>query len=250
MIRAIIVDDEQHSWYILETYARQHGDIEIVARCSDIFELQEAIKDETPDVIFLDIQMPQVTGVEALRTNAFKDIKIILVTAYSEHALEAFALNVVDYLLKPFSFERFEQAIKKLGYKPRYSRSGLQSPDSEKVFRKVQAYFEEKQPYLDTNFGLDDLAKQMQLSRNHISQAINEFGKTAFWNFVNSYRLKEAQRRLREPSMQHYTIEAIAMDTGFNSLSTFNSLFKKVAGMTPREWRNAVALLFVLFLYS
>jgi YesN/AraC family two-component response regulator len=250
MIRAIIVDDEQHSWYVLETYARQCGDIEIVARCADVFELQEAVGEETPDLVFLDVQMPQITGIDALKGSFMSGVKVILVTAYPDFALEAFNLDVIDYLLKPFSFERFQQAIRKAGFKPRYSKSGLPSSDADMVFRKVQAFFEEKHPYLDNNLRLDDLARQMHLSRNHISQAINEVGKTPFWNFVNSYRLREAQRRLRDPSLQHYTIEAIALDTGFNSLSTFNSLFRKVVGKTPSEWRNVVPLLFTLFIYG
>jgi AraC-like DNA-binding protein len=85
---------------------------------------------------------------------------------------------------------------------------------------------------------MDDLAKRMQSSRNHISQAINEIGKTPFWNFVNVYRLKEAQKRLKDPAFHNYTIEAIAIDSGFNSLSTFNSLFKRTTGVTPKEWRS------------
>lgn len=240
-MRCIIVDDEQHSWYVLEKYALQCGDVEVVARCSDIFELQEVLKNETADVIFLDIQMPQITGLQALRSNMLKGAKVILVTAYSEHALEAFELDVVDYLLKPFSFERFGKAIDKLRSEPpqeRYAKSGLQSAAAEKIFRQVQLYFEQHKPYLDQDLRLDSLARQMQLSRNHISQSINECGKTPFWNFVNMHRLQETQRRLRDPALNHYTIEAIALDSGFNSLSTFNSLFKRVVGVTPKEWRN------------
>ncbi len=243
-MRSIIVDDEQHSWYVLETYAQRTGDVQIVARCSDIFELQEVMKNEAADLIFLDIQMPQVTGLHALRSNMLKGVKIILVTAYAEHAVEAFEFDVVDYLLKPFSFERFEKAIGKarpaISQEPstsRYAKSGLPSAEAEKIFRQIGLYFEEHKPYLDPALGMDDLANRMQLSRNHISQAINEFGKTPFWNFVNTYRLQEAQTRLRDPSLGHYTIEAIAIDSGFNSLSTFNSLFKKVTGVTPKEWR-------------
>jgi len=245
MIRSIIVDDEQHSWYVLERYALQCGDVEIVARCSDIFELQEAMKNETADLVFLDIQMPQITGLQALRSNMLKGVEIILVTAFAEHALEAFELDVVDYLLKPFSFERFGKAIGKVRLvlpqeqpASRYAKSGLPSADAERIFKQVQLYFEEHKPYLDAGLRLDDLAKSTQISRNHISQAINECGKTPFWNFVNMYRLQEAQRRLKDVALSHYTIEAIALDAGFNSLSTFNSLFKRVVGLTPKEWRS------------
>jgi YesN/AraC family two-component response regulator len=244
-MRCIIVDDEQHSWYILETYALQCMDVEIVARCSNAFELQEVMKSESADLVFLDIQMPQVTGMQALRSNMLKGSKVILVTAYAEHALEAFDLDVVDYLLKPFSFERFEKAINKAravlpqeSASSRYAKSGLQSVEAEKIFGRVQLYFETHQPYLNPGLKMEDLAKDMQLNRNYISQAINEYGKTPFWNYVNMHRLQEAKKRLRDPAFQIYTIEAIALDSGFNSLSTFNSLFKRVVGMTPSEWRT------------
>ncbi len=241
MIRSIVVDDEQNSWFVLGNYAQRCGDVEIVARCSDVFELLEVLKHETADVIFLDIQMPQMTGLQALRASMLKGAKVILVTAYSEHALEAFEYNVIDYLLKPFSFERFEKAVSKLrGILPqdRYAKSGLQPADAEKIFRQIEVFFDEHRPFLDQDFGLDELATRMHLSRNHISQAINMCGKTPFWNFVNTYRLQEALKKLKDPSLSHYTIEAIAMDSGFNSLSTFNALFKRVLGITPKEARN------------
>jgi YesN/AraC family two-component response regulator len=245
-MRSIIVDDEQHSWYVLEAYALRCGDVEIIARCPDVFELQEVMKNEVADLIFLDIQMPQLTGLQALRADMVKDARVILVTAYSEHALEAFDLNVVDYLLKPFSFERFEQAIMKVrsllpseGSSSRYAKSGLASMEATKVFQHIQQYFELHQPYLNAGLRMNDLADQMRMSRNHLSQAINECGKTPFWNFVNMYRLHEAQKRLRNPKFHNYTIEGIALDSGFNSLSTFNSLFKRTVGMTPKEWRGS-----------
>lgn len=105
------------------------------------------------------------------------------------------------------------------------------------MFNRIVAYFETEKPYLDPELRMDDVAKSLELNRNHISQAINEVGKMPFWNFVNMQRLVEAQKRLKDPSLNHYTIEAIAQDSGFNSLSTFNSWFKRVVGVTPKEWR-------------
>lgn len=243
-MRCIIVDDEQHSWYVIESYALKCDNVEIIARCSNVFELQEVLKNETADLIFLDIQMPQVTGLQAMKAKIIKDAKVIFITAYAEHALEAFEVDVVDYLLKPFSFERFEKAIAKVRSllttehgSSRYLKSGLSSVEAEKMFQRIVDYFETQKPYLDSELRMDDLAKMMELNRNHLSQAINEVGKTPFWNFVNMNRLTEAKRRLKDPSMNHYTIEAIALDSGFNSLSTFNSWFKRVVGVTPKEWR-------------
>lgn len=148
----------------------------------------------------------------------------------------------MDYLLKPFSFERFEKAVDKVrGIMPardfKYARSGIGSEESERLFEQVEIFFEQEKPHLNPDLRLDDLAKQMHVSRNHLSQAINEQGKIAFWNFVNRYRLQEVRVKLFDPANDHLTIEALAMDSGFNSLSTFNTLFKRVMGITPKEYR-------------
>jgi len=241
MIRSVIVDDEPHALYILEAYAQRCSDVEIIARCSNAFELSDVFEKEEVDLVLLDIQMPQLTGIEAIRAKLLKNTRVILVTAYPQHAVEAFELNVVDYLLKPFSFERFEKAIDKvrslMPTTSRYAKSGLSSAESEQVFAGVKKYFDEEKPYLDADLRLDTLAQRMGLNRNQLSQSINEHGKVAFWNFVNLYRLEESKRRLKDATLQHLTIEAIAIDSGFNSISTFNSLFKRVVGMTPSEWR-------------
>lgn len=243
MIRSIIVDDEQHALYVLENYALRSNEVEVIARCSNAFELADVMQKEETDVVFLDIQMPQLTGLDAIRADMLKKVKVVLTTAYPEHAVEAFELDVVDYLLKPFSYERFEKTVDKLKSVPpparsRYQKSGLPTQESARIFSDVKKFFDEVKPFLDSELRLDTLAQQTNINRNHLSQAINEHGKSAFWNFVNLYRVEEAKRRLKDPTLKHLTIEAIAMDSGFNSMSTFNSLFKKAVGVKPKEWRG------------
>lgn len=82
MIRCLLVDDEAYSLDILEAYARRCRALEIIARCSNVFEMDEVMKREGLDLIFLDIQMPQVSGIQALRSPLLKDTKVILVTAF------------------------------------------------------------------------------------------------------------------------------------------------------------------------
>jgi YesN/AraC family two-component response regulator len=247
MIRCIIVDDERHALYVLENYVQRTDDLEIIARCSNAFELADVLDKETADVVFLDVEMPQLNGMEAIRKDILKEINVILVTAYPQHAIEAFELNVVDYLLKPYSYERFEKAVKKVRdmhpvSNSRYAKSGLSKEESERIFVLIKKYFEEHRPYLDPDLRLDVLAQKININRNHLSQSINENGKSAFWNFVNLYRLEDAKRNLKDPATKHLTIEAIALDSGFNSLSTFNSLFKKMTGATPKEWRGKTTI--------
>lgn len=112
-MRTIIVDDEQLARDIVKKYLEYHIDIEIVAECTNGFEGVKAINELKPELVFLDIQMPKLTGFEMLEILDHKP-HIIFATAYDEYAIKAFEQNAVDYLLKPYSRERFDQAIEKV----------------------------------------------------------------------------------------------------------------------------------------
>lgn len=112
MIKIIIVDDEPLAIDIIETYIDKIPSAILVARCNNALEANEILKSEPVDLMFLDIQMPGLTGIEFLKTLE-KPPMTIFTTAYSEYALESYELNVVDYLLKPVSLERFIKAINK-----------------------------------------------------------------------------------------------------------------------------------------
>ncbi len=112
MINTIIVDDEPLALDVLETYVQKLPELNLVARCSNAFEANEALKKHEVDLMFLDIQMPQLTGIDFLK--ALTDPPaVIFTTAYSNYALEGFEVNAVDYLLKPISLERFMKAANK-----------------------------------------------------------------------------------------------------------------------------------------
>ena len=111
-IKCIIVDDEPLAQQVLETYIQRIGTLELIAKCENAMEAYEVLHHEKIDVMFLDIQMPVITGVEFLRTLQ-NPPAVIFTTAYTDFAMEGYDLNVTDYLLKPFSFERFLNAINK-----------------------------------------------------------------------------------------------------------------------------------------
>jgi len=110
--KALIVDDESLARNIIKNYLSERNDIEIIAECSDGFECLKLMSTNKIDILFLDIQMPKITGFELLEVISEKP-EIIFTTAYDEFALKAFETNAVDYLLKPFSKERFNNAINK-----------------------------------------------------------------------------------------------------------------------------------------
>ncbi|MBK9014068.1 MAG: response regulator transcription factor [Saprospiraceae bacterium] len=111
-INCLIVDDEELARNLLENYIGRLPHLTVVGKCRDPFEALDALNAQPVDLIFLDIQMPGLTGVEFLRTLKNKPL-VIFTTAYPDFALEGYSLDVTDYLLKPFSFERFVQAVNK-----------------------------------------------------------------------------------------------------------------------------------------
>ncbi len=109
MIHAIIVDDEPLAQDILETYLEKIPDIELIAKCNNAFEANDVIKSQDVDLMFLDINMPQLTGTDFLKGLTDPPVTIFT-TAYPNYALEGFELNALDYLVKPISMDRFLQA--------------------------------------------------------------------------------------------------------------------------------------------
>ncbi|MBI5914882.1 MAG: response regulator transcription factor [Bacteroidetes bacterium] len=112
MINTIIVDDEPLALDVLETYIEKLPDLHLVKRCTNAFEANEALKNHDIDLMFLDIQMPQLTGIDFLKTLTDPPL-VIFTTAYSNYAIEGFELNATDYLLKPISLERFMKSVNK-----------------------------------------------------------------------------------------------------------------------------------------
>ncbi|MDQ6843002.1 MAG: response regulator [Bacteroidota bacterium] len=111
-MKVIIIDDEPLARSIVKEYLQSYGDAVIIAECSDGFEGMKAIQQYEPDLIFLDIQMPKINGFEMLELIESPPA-VIFTTAYDEFAIKAFESNAVDYLLKPFSKERFDKAMQK-----------------------------------------------------------------------------------------------------------------------------------------
>ncbi|SDA72216.1 two component transcriptional regulator, LytTR family [Janthinobacterium sp. 344] len=109
-MRVAIVDDEALARGVLREYLARHDDIEIVAECANGFDAVKAIAELEPELVFLDIQMPRLDGFEVAELIGAKS-RLIFVTAYDQYALKAFECHALDYLLKPFSEQRFEQAL-------------------------------------------------------------------------------------------------------------------------------------------
>ncbi|HEX9493952.1 MAG TPA: response regulator [Thermoanaerobaculia bacterium] len=113
MIRAAIVDDEPLAREVLREYLAAEEDFEIVAECANGFEAVRAVSEHDPDVLFLDIQMPKLDGFEVLALLDRSPV-VVFVTAHDDYALRAFEVHALDYLLKPFSEERFRSVVQRV----------------------------------------------------------------------------------------------------------------------------------------
>lgn len=111
-IKTIIIDDEKLAREIIKSYLKKYNNVELLSECSDGFDGIKQINDLKPDLIFLDIQMPKLTGFEMLEILEEPPV-IIFTTAFDQYALKAFEVNATDYLLKPFSEVRFSEALHK-----------------------------------------------------------------------------------------------------------------------------------------
>lgn len=112
MKKVIIIDDEPLARSLVKRHLAKHAEFEIIDECGDGFEASKSIIKNNPDLIFLDIQMPRISGFELLEILE-NPPAVIFTTAFDEFALKAFESNAIDYLLKPFSSERFDKAINK-----------------------------------------------------------------------------------------------------------------------------------------
>jgi DNA-binding LytR/AlgR family response regulator len=111
-IKCLVIDDEPLARDLMRSHIEKLENFEIVAECGDAMKALQALRNHPVDLMFMDIQMPQITGIEFLKTLKHPP-KVIITTAYREYALDGFELDVVDYLLKPITFNRFLKAVNK-----------------------------------------------------------------------------------------------------------------------------------------
>jgi two-component system LytT family response regulator len=137
MIKTIIVEDEKLARDLIRDYLGNHGDFELIGEYEDGFSGLKAINEKKPDLVFLDIQMPKLTGFEMLEVLEHHPA-IIFTTAYDQYALKAFEHNALDYLLKPYPKERFDEAVEK-------ARNRVQAGDKETISRLVEQRDEQEE---------------------------------------------------------------------------------------------------------
>lgn len=167
----------------------------------------------------------QFTGKVGVEQAIFpvEEINMIILTFFA-HIVGYNAINHPTRLFPPPQKE------------PKYSRSTLTKDQSQQYLKKIQDCMNRDSLYLNPNLNLSSLAESIGLTPDHLSQVINQELSVNFYDFVNQFRIKEAQKRLLDPQYSNYSILGIALDCGFSSKSSFNRIFKKHLGITPSQF--------------
>ena len=124
----------------------------------------------------------------------------------------------------------------------KYSNSGISGEDVSTIRSALQRLMAEEKPYLNPALTINDLAASVKCNRHHLSRVLNESLHRSFYDYVNQYRIEEARQLLLDPAKEDHKIASIAYDAGFNSLSTFNEVFKKMTGVTPSQFKKDIHL--------
>ena len=218
MIRALIVDDEALARQLVREYLQSHPDIDVVVECGNGFDAVQAISEAGSagpiDLVFLDIQMPQLSGLEVLELTR-RDHGVIFTTAFDQYALKAFDLHAVDYLLKPFSQERFDQALQRARKELGQASGALQSllaqaparPERILIRDRNQVHvvaldqvdcIEAQDDYVSIHAGAQRYLKTQSLSDLHAQLDPQRFVRVHRSWVINIERLRQLERPAKD----------------------------------------------------
>lgn len=209
-IKSLIIDDEPLAHKIIERFAKDVPFLEIVGQCYFATDAYEQLEGQDIDLIFLDIEMPKIKGLDFLKTLVDRP-KVILTTAYEEYAIEGFELQVSDYLLKPFSFDRFLKAVNKVRREKSNSRlSGSDKIESsDRLFVKV----DKRQIQIDTadiqclesygNYVKIWLEEKMLLTSRTLSSFEKELNSDVFYRVHKSFMINKVYVNFVEGNVIH-----------------------------------------------
>jgi AraC-like DNA-binding protein len=177
----------------------------------------------------------------ALLTNLFSDI-IPIISFLQGDNLTLASLTLVIFVIGYFGIKQKAIDIPNEKIEPKikssYQKSGFKIAEQQQYIQRLLQLMEEEKCYLQSRLSLKDLADKLDLSENNLSQLINEGMQKTFYDFVNEYRVEEVKRKILNPKNAHLTLLGIAFESGFNSKSSFNLIFKKFTGQTPTQFKK------------
>lgn len=202
LLRALIIDDERRAREEIKQHLLHYPDIKIIGEAADADDAEEQIRQLDPDLLFLDIQMPERSGLDLLES--LENVpEVIFTTAYDQYAVRAFELNALDYLVKPIRIERFTQAIEKI----RARFSGKPAPPQERTFfiKEGERYYfiKVKEIYLVESAGnyarlyVDGKKLYLKRSLNQLEKILDPqlFFRISRTEIINTHYIKQIQQQ-------------------------------------------------------
>ena len=239
-MRSLIVDDERLARQELRRLLGRYPDIEIIGEAASAQQARTALAEEDLDLLFLDVQMPGETGFDLVASLASPPV-VVFTTAYDEHAVRAFEVSALDYLVKPIEPRRLARTVARLLTMARTVAGEI--PDgndlspaavettADSVRRVLAEELAEGEPTLE------HLSKRLHMSARTLHRRLAAEG-TTFRSVVTTLRMELAERGLREP---HLPIGEIAFRLGFSEPSAFHRAFKRWTGWQPLAYRRVHA---------
>ena len=223
------MDDEELARTLLENYINRLPYLNLVGKCSNPIEALELLQNQSVDLIFLDIQMPEMIGTDFLKSLSHKPM-VVFTTAYAEYALEGFELDVVDYLLKPFPFERFLKAVNKASDLSKLkNQGGSASIISSEDLAKEKNYILVKSEHKVHRISYNDIqyiqsmreyvayytTKGRILSLGSLKKLEVDLPQSQFLRIHKSYIISKAKTSTLEGNMVHIGKEKIAIGASY-----------------------------------
>lgn len=227
-INCLVVDDEELARTLLDNYIERLPHLHLVAKCKNPLEAISILQNHSIDILFLDIQMPELTGIELLKTLSVKP-QVILTTAYSDYALEGYSLDITDYLLKPFSFERFVQGVNKATDFIQLQKRANQSERQEALLSKQKDYLLVKAEHKIHKVKLEDIyyIQSMReyvaiytptgrlLTLNSLKKLDQELPTDQFLRIHKSYMIATARVTTLEGNLVHICGEKLPIGANY-----------------------------------
>jgi DNA-binding LytR/AlgR family response regulator len=229
MITAIAIDDEPLALNVIQAFCKKNEDVKLLQAFTETTAALNFLKDSPVNLIFLDINMPSISGIELLKYIP-KDTMVIFTTAYSEYAVEGFNLNAIDYLLKPFDYKRFASAVEKAVDVYRFKIQAAQQPQY--LFIKVD-YSVMKIPVVDIEYveGLDNYLKihlpekKSVMARMSMKALMEKLSEKEFVRVHRSYIVPFAKvQAVRNKTIYLKNME---IPVGANYVDQVSQLFKQ-----------------------
>lgn len=191
--------------------------------------------------VILYLAIPDMLGLYMLNDFQIAGLSTGMGVAFSYFASfvnyrHQFELNALVTVSSEGNMQRVHQALEEVTADVKYRNSSLTEAKALELSYSLMQYMTDGKPYLNKNLTLRDVAGELNLSPNTVSQVINDCMKKNFFEFVNEYRIREFKQNIKRGQHDHYTILAVAQECGFASKSTFYSTFKKLTGQTPADF--------------